>query len=106
MECIRPFQYLGIFYFISIVAFDTFFRRTVDHFRGVVAFTTGDMRGFVIFGVVVTVVAGKTVFQFRSVGFVIEQDLSGDNFVHQSNGFIRGFFWKRSITKDTDKQEV
>mgnify|MGYP001550990450 CR=1 FL=1 len=77
VKCIGPFQHFRVLYLVFIMAIQTCFRRAIGVFGTAVAGTAGNKGGFIVHGVVVAVVAGKSVLQIRCMGLMIEENQSG-----------------------------
>jgi len=102
--CIGLGRHFGTFDFIGPVAVQAYFRRRGVFFRVLeVAFAAGDERGFVITGVMMTVIAGGVVA--GGMFGMLEKNVAGGAAILDSDGLIGGFGGKSGVTEKTYNEE-
>jgi hypothetical protein len=95
-----------IFDLAFIMAIQTVLRMALTFRQGLVAGAAG-LQGIVaVFGMMVTIRAGKTVACIRCVGLVIKDYSSRQGMIHASKGWRGGLLGKSCITNNAHQQEV
>ena len=82
----------------------SFWHGSISTFR-FMAFLAGLRRGISLFQRMMAILARKSVTRLAEMGFMVEQNLSGDTIKHNADGPLGRGTGKSHITDDTDNEQ-